>query len=725
MAQKYWIGGFHIDLSRNQITQNNQSQTLAPKALAVLTYLAKQQGEVVSQDTLLTNVWPDTVVSPNTLQRSIAQLRKALGDDGKVQVYIKTHAKQGYSLECDVRWHELENKQPLLDELNNESEQKLEKVLQPAVSQENSKPASKPVTKRVKLSAVFVAAAVVIVALTGYQYLLPEQSPLLSVSRIQALTATDDKEHGGIYSPDGQYVVFRRYSFETCTNNIWAKDAKTQEEFQLTQDLDSFGRHSFSPDGDRLAFIKSENCETPVNQKTCYKLLSLDFKTALKSAQQPSVVLECTDSNIKGPIWLDNDNIAMLQNKAERWVLIRFSISENTSQVIYEVEGGSITDFDYSSSLDKIALTSTHANGQNYIEMLDASGTLLSSHAIKYPQHISRFKLIRPTFSPFDNLLVFSTGRQLYTMSYDGQITKISLPLDVPIGSPKFHPDGDRLLAIKGVMDRDIVSVPLSQLKQKYRAQSTADEPDYHHPTVDRSILNEDIAAWQPSGDLIAFKSERFGEDQVWVTDGSNTRQLSHFPMDVYLSEFDWALDGQSILANADRELIQVFLDGREKAHILPQPVETLFQWNSDKHTALAKARVNGVLKFVELNLEQSTSRIINDKRVHWAQRSEDGRLIYTDQLHRFWQPGPVEDKLIPELSEQGSEKRFIIKDNVIYGINEGNQLWSYSLDEEVFEIIGKVSSNIDYITDLKQDEVLMTLRIASKKEVAELTLAN
>ena len=107
MSEQYWVGGFFIDLSRNQITQNKQSQTLAPKALSVLTYLAENHGRVVSHDELLTHVWQGTIVSPNTLQRSIAQLRKALGDEGKV--YIKTHAKQGYSLECDVRWQELNN----------------------------------------------------------------------------------------------------------------------------------------------------------------------------------------------------------------------------------------------------------------------------------------------------------------------------------------------------------------------------------------------------------------------------------------------------------------------------------------------------------------------------------------------------------------------------------------------------------------------------------------
>ena len=120
MTKQYSIGGFYIDLSRNQITQNKQPQTIAPKAMEVLTYLAENQGKVVSHDALLDEVWPNTIVSPNTLQRSIAQLRKALGDDGKVQSYIKTHAKQGYSLECDVRWHDQTNSSGINNPLLNE-----------------------------------------------------------------------------------------------------------------------------------------------------------------------------------------------------------------------------------------------------------------------------------------------------------------------------------------------------------------------------------------------------------------------------------------------------------------------------------------------------------------------------------------------------------------------------------------------------------------------------
>ena len=48
-------------------------------------------------------MWQDAIVTPNTLQRSIAQLRKVLEKNNGTAV-IKTHTKQGYSLECEVNW---------------------------------------------------------------------------------------------------------------------------------------------------------------------------------------------------------------------------------------------------------------------------------------------------------------------------------------------------------------------------------------------------------------------------------------------------------------------------------------------------------------------------------------------------------------------------------------------------------------------------------------------
>ncbi|WP_366931894.1 winged helix-turn-helix domain-containing protein [Moritella sp.] len=686
MAEQYFIGGFYIDLSRNQITQNMQSQVIPPKALAVLTYLAENQGKVVSHDELLGQVWQDTVVSTNTLQRSIAQLRKALGDDGKVQVYIKPHAKQGYSLECDVRWHEIVNSTN--SESNNLDDLQKNSVDETSIDEANVSDANsnlntditlatntidKPKTLRSGLISIATICVIMILGFIGYQYFTPKQASQFSFGELRALTSTDNKELASIYSPDGEYIVFHRYSEEFCINNVWAKNSKTQQEFQLTKNLDSYGSHSFSKDGKNLVFVKTGGCSKPDTQKKCYKLMSLDFNKALVSPQSPKILMECKNSQIRTPKWLNNNNIALLQKFSDRWKLISYSVNENKSQDLYVLEDGNIIDYDYSVTDDLIALTSFHNDGHYYIEVLKGDGQLVSSHRIKYPQEIANFRLIYPNFSPIKDQLIFSTGRQLFTLSYDGQITNISLPIDESMGSPTFHPDGNRMLVIKGHFDSDIVSMPLSQIKNaevkkaQVNKNQIAQAQNKNFSVIERSILGEDNAILQPNGELIAYKSKRSGEEQLWVTDGKGSRQLTHFPMDTYLSGMAWAANGKSLLVNANNALTQVYLDAKQKSFPLAYAVVQLFQWDSKNNSALLVVRIKGILKFAELNLTDAKIRIINDKRVSWGLKSENGLLVYKDHMNRFWQPGPAEDQRIEVLDGQGISKQvFVQKDNVI-----------------------------------------------------------
>ena len=121
----------------------------------------------------------------------------------------------------------------------------------------------------------------------------------LTVKEIRTITATDNKEHSGAYSPDGQYILFHRYSDVQCTNNIWAKNVDTLEEIQLTSRLEAYGGHSISPDGKTLAFVKEQDCTAPITQKKCYFLMTLDFQKALDAPQTPTQQLECKHSRIR------------------------------------------------------------------------------------------------------------------------------------------------------------------------------------------------------------------------------------------------------------------------------------------------------------------------------------------------------------------------------------------------------------------------------------------
>jgi DNA-binding winged helix-turn-helix (wHTH) protein/Tol biopolymer transport system component len=739
MTVKYWVGDFFVDLSRNQVTQKKQSQTIAPKALAVLTYLAENQGRVVSYDELFDKVWPDTVVTPNTLQRSIAQLRKVLGEDTQYQSYIKTHTKQGYSLECEVRWQdkidaELSVEQPLSLKANKEN---------PEIEQDNNSPSThikSTETENIHTESTGVVntprsasslftffAGIIILVIIGVLYLAQPQPFKLSIGELRSLTATDNKEFGGLYSPDGEYIVFLRYSEKLCvSSNIWAKHTTTQQEIQLTKNMARFGTLSFSKDGKKLVFVETENCSQPITQKKCYKLMTLDFEQALKAPQSPSLLMECRNSRIAKPTWLNNNNIALLQQLSDRWKLLSYSIADNKTAEIYSLEDGNLTDYDYSVKDDLIALTSIHNDGQYYIETLTPDGQVLSSHQIEYPPEIPKFSFIYPNFTPINEQLIFSTGRQLFGLSYQGKITNISLPLDEPMGTPIFHPNGKKMLVIKGNWDSDIATIPLSKIT-KTQADQFLTTADNNYSIIARSTLAEDDAKYQPNGTLIAFKSDRSGENQLWITDGNSPQQLTSFPLDSRIYGQYWAADGKSILVNANNMLTQVILDPeqglQQESFPFEYRIEQLFHWNSKDNTALITARIKGILTFGELNLNNQEFRVITDKKVNWALKSEDGRLIYTDHLDRFWQPGPAEDKLMESLEQQGSDKRFIIKNNVIYGINEEFQLWSYNLNEKTFEMLGNTPINVEYLTDINQSDILLSIRITAKKEVAEFTL--
>jgi len=70
--------------------------------MRLLLCLAEHAGHVVSIDELLETVWPDVVVSPDSVYQAVASLRRALGDDPKQPAYIATVPRLGYRLVAAV-----------------------------------------------------------------------------------------------------------------------------------------------------------------------------------------------------------------------------------------------------------------------------------------------------------------------------------------------------------------------------------------------------------------------------------------------------------------------------------------------------------------------------------------------------------------------------------------------------------------------------------------------
>ncbi len=73
-----------------------------PKAFRVLLYLLRNPGRLIPKDEIVGSVWSDSAVSDNSLTRSIAQLRRVLGDDSREPLYVLTVPTVGYRFLCEV-----------------------------------------------------------------------------------------------------------------------------------------------------------------------------------------------------------------------------------------------------------------------------------------------------------------------------------------------------------------------------------------------------------------------------------------------------------------------------------------------------------------------------------------------------------------------------------------------------------------------------------------------
>lgn len=74
--------------------------TLRPRSASVLRYLLDHAGEAVGKDELMREVWPDLVVTENSLAQCVKEIRRELGD--VQEALLRTLHRRGYLLNAEV-----------------------------------------------------------------------------------------------------------------------------------------------------------------------------------------------------------------------------------------------------------------------------------------------------------------------------------------------------------------------------------------------------------------------------------------------------------------------------------------------------------------------------------------------------------------------------------------------------------------------------------------------
>ncbi len=230
-----------------------------PKAFRVLLFLLHNPQKLITKEELLNAVWGETAVSENSLTRTIALLRRLLGEDTHEPKFIETVATVGYRFLCSV----------VSQEFSSDSDKASPKVVEAvpilgAGANETSVPA--PLSKETDGSLFrprwpWVLAAG-LVAATGIALVWMARfsaPPTLVVTSIEAithdgLTKIDLKNDGSrVYFTE---VVHQRYLLSQVS-------AGGGEISRIASPLANTRVQDVAPDGSKLLVSEAANLGTP------------------------------------------------------------------------------------------------------------------------------------------------------------------------------------------------------------------------------------------------------------------------------------------------------------------------------------------------------------------------------------------------------------------------------------------------------------------------------
>ena len=231
----YEFGEFHLNPDEHLLFRGDEQVPLSPRTFDLLVKLVENAGHLLEKETLIRDVWSDASVEEGNLNRTISNLRKALGETPTEVRFIQTIPRVGYRFVAEVR------------EVN-------------AVSLEATTPApivqKDPPRRRWILPASI--AALVIASFSGvFLWQNKTSSAVNKVTDVReaAIRLTDDPNDDTRprWTNDGQIRFFRTDANRQTLSFIMNADGTEQTR---VQDFPNLKLGLWSPDGKKVIFDK-------------------------------------------------------------------------------------------------------------------------------------------------------------------------------------------------------------------------------------------------------------------------------------------------------------------------------------------------------------------------------------------------------------------------------------------------------------------------------------
>lgn len=497
------FGPFELNVRSGELRKGPTLLKVPYQSIEILKALLEQRGELVTREQLRERLWPsDTFVDfEHGLNAAVRRIREALGDSADAPKYIETLPRRGYRFIAPVESASTTTSQPT----------------DVQVSEPTGAAVAEP-RDRVRRGLGVVAALVAIAALalwigwsrrsgsSSAQRVPPSSIPVTSFQGVEA-----DPD----LSPDGNQIAFAWQRDTEDNLDVYVMSVDSGEPRLLAATPANEQSPAWSPDGDRIAFLRATSSGSAV---IVVPALGGGEKTVTETQIPPA------NGTLRsyGLSWTPDGKRLFIVDRAASGKAAIFSCSIATGE-LYQVTDPVNEASDAAPAISPdgrylafVRRSAGNPLGNVFVQQLDAT-----LHPMAGPLQL--------TYEPRTGTLDWmpDSARIVYEIGERGGLWRVPVaggspePLltNVPGVKPSVSRDGAHLVYQSNSTDSNIWRMPGPEAQADQRTTLVPQR-------VVASTSFDTAAQFSPDGQRIAFVSARSGDPEIWIAGSDGSQQI-------------------------------------------------------------------------------------------------------------------------------------------------------------------------------------------------------
>ncbi|MFY8285711.1 winged helix-turn-helix domain-containing protein [Pseudoalteromonas sp. SSMSWG5] len=514
-----FVGEWQLNIKQQTISDGVHTRELEPLLFKLLCFFIENNERIITRQELVENIWQQSFVDDNAINRAISELRKVLKSEKQPGQTIKTHYRKGYSLFIAVRPLE---QAPIAEPVVVANEETKPHLNTNTISEKNTHSSRWPWPFVALVLSLLIAATWLYIQQPQANVEAQEQAPFLD---LQAETITWHKgtHYRLLLSQDKTKLA---YILQNDKKHLYVVDLTTKREYQIASG--ELFLQGWSEDGERLFYGSCEGDD--YNDCITWQASNLLSNEALIKPRTNQSVLNRTPSQ-----YMEVGNVAITRRNNYRGLTHLYALYAQDLKTGEEIR---ITSPNITGTGDFILTTIQNpsriiferhnvAQAEIYMANLDGSSLKLLT--------TNNYRSWAATYDEQSNSLVWYNRGKLTIESFSFDTMSRGQPIKAPVKRANYaYPlNKHSVLISTDIHDSDAALFDLKSKQMSYIATANKHEDDLV------ALTNNDVyfadfeyykrQHWLRKDNQYIDITDKLGEDTAIIAANSSSSKLVSF----------------------------------------------------------------------------------------------------------------------------------------------------------------------------------------------------